>query len=174
MPLFKVNKQGEIELFPEVIQLCPVLKDIPQKLLCYLICAYDYVDSPWHRRPFEERKDLAKKKYLEENEEPEKRSIFNKAIEEYESCIYESRTATIENHKNKIHKFNNLLSASDNYNDIVNYDKSIAILQKRIDELTEQVKAEEEVIELRGKGKLSLIEKLKRSKKLWELNKKNG
>jgi hypothetical protein len=56
--------------------------------------------------------------------------------------------------------------------EIPNLDKAISIYQKRIDEMTVEYKRDEEILELKGKNKkLSLVEKLKRNRKMWEIQK---
>jgi len=167
MPLFKITRDGDIILEKEVVRLCPILSRLEDNELKYIICAYDYIDSPWHRKPEEERKIIANRLFLKDSEKKEKDPDFRKAVEEYESCIFDIKKYTAETLKNRIYKFDQMLMSSDDPAKMKNYDSAIAILQKRYDDINEEVKAEEEMLEIKGGKKLSLIEVLKRNKKLF-------
>ena len=169
--LFSVTKEGDILLDKEVLRLCPLLNDITLNELKYLIFSYDYNRSPAYRKPLEERKLIAKRKYLSEDKEPEKSTLFIHCIDEYESLIYDAKKHTLEMYKTKAHRLDKLVAGTDNPKEITDYDKALTIVTNRIVSLEAEIVIDEESIELRGGKKLSYIEQLKKNRRLYQLQK---
>jgi len=169
MALFKIKKTGEIEIDKELLKLCPLLSELTINEFKYMVVAYDYIDSPWCRKPEEERKQIAARTYLQGSKQPEDTKLFKNAMEEYMSCIYDPLLYTIDQYNTKIYNLHKKLTLTDNSSEITSYDKSISILQKRIEEMKVHHKQDDEMLVLKGKRKLSLLEQWKRNKRLYRI-----
>lgn len=169
--ILSINKEGELVINKEAVKLCPVLGTLKEDEVKYIATVYDYVNSPWYMKPFEERQLIAKRRYYNEKSNPEKHDHIKLAIEEYESLIFNETLYQKEQYKKKLIRLNKLLEATDSPLEIKNLDASITIIMKRIDELESISKKETETLQLKGGKKLSLIEEFKRNKKMHELYK---
>ena len=171
--IFKIDKKTK-SIIPtrDALSLCPELNYLSDKEFEYIIIVYDYVFSPWYRRPKNERKDIALKKLFgEKTVHIEQREAVKVGIEAYKSIIYDERRETIDACKTKIQILNDKLTdpAILKSKELADLDASINILQKRIDKNQEELDTEEEKIDIIGNRKLSWIEKMKRSKRLYEI-----
>lgn len=174
--LYRVNKAGTIEFNEQVLNLLPSLRKVPQDVLEYIVLAYDYLYSPVKMRPIKERKIYASRKVwgnikiLPEEDERYK-TVMDKWISDFKMCIYDDRIETVEACRTKIAFLNKELSdpAQVDSRKMADIGKGIDVLQKRIDNLEEEIIEEEEKMELQGDKKESYIEKIRRNKKLYEI-----
>lgn len=161
--VFRLSKDYEIILNPEAIKLVPELATLSKQELRYVILAADYVDSPFRRKPLEERKLMAikriwgsVKKKISEVETDKVRL----ALREYEGLIFDIRRHTIDVYKAKIKDLHldtlredlSFPKLKENTSQMEFLQEKIRILEKELD--TE----EEEQITLKGGKDLSFIE----------------
>lgn len=167
MAVFQIDKDL-IVLNPEAIKLVPELKSLNQQELKYVILVVDYVDSPYRKKPFEERQLMARKTVygdMKNNPETEKIRL---AMVGYKSLVFDIRRETIDVYKKKVlilHKetLNETLSDSR----VREIDKSITFYQDRISSMERDLDIEEtDKVEIKGGKKLSYLE-------MWQRNQKN-
>lgn len=161
--LFTVNKENSLILDSEAIKLCPGLKKISDEEILFVVLAYDY-KSPYHQFPEEERVRKAKRHVWGtiEGEQDQKDDVLE-AIDLYRSLQYDVRRETIINYSKKIDHLNRLLANEESARNIKSLDETIDRLLQRIDTLQNEVDKADESVELKGGGKLSLIEKWQRN-----------
>ena len=163
--LFKVSKDLAVLLNPEAVKLCPDLAFLNDTQVKYLILVYDYVDSPYRKKPLDERKNIAfGKLYKETDHRPEELDYFLKAKDEYISLIYDERREQIEIYNNKIYRLQKKLEQEENTAEVTKISTAITTLRKEKETLERSLEVDEELIELKGGGTLSFIEQWKRNK----------
>jgi len=163
-------KNEEIVLHPDVIGLCPVLKDMDQDDLKFMIVAFDYTGySPWFRKPADDRKQIALRKYIPSGKSPETNKLFQKQLDEFQSIIFSEKHFIIDIYRAKLMSLHTQLVEAEDPSLITDIDKAIMIINKRIDELNTQISQEAEIIELKAGRKLSLLEQMKRNQQLYKL-----
>lgn len=175
MAIWKLNRNGEIILHKDAIGLCPLLAKLKDENLKYLISVYDYIDGPYSKKPESERKNIAIKKIFNGvDPKLEFKSWFNEAKEDFLSCIYDSKKATINAYNTKITILNGKLADPDIIKDseLKGYSASVDLLQRQKDKLEQEVQLEEDLYEAKGKRPLSLLEKMKLSRELYGISKK--
>lgn len=171
MMLFRIEKNGKAVLHEDVIQLCPKLKKINQKELLFLIYAYDY-KSPYHQYPELDRVKKAKlivwgSSDVEHNETDKMRE----AKEEYISLQYDSRRELMAIYQQKIVKLSQDLINEDTPIKISKIDEAITLLQDRLEKLQTDIDKSEDVLLLKGDGKLSMIEIWQKNQREYKRNK---
>lgn len=164
--IYTLDREGKIILHEDSIKLSPILMDLSEAELRYIILVYDYVCSPYARKPIDDRRELAIRDLGDIDE-----SKLLREIDELNSLIFDSKRYTIDLFINKISKLNKDLMDTEDSKEIESLDKSISILQKRVDEYEADLVKDNDRVILKGGKELSLLERMKRSKKLWELNK---
>ena len=172
MSIFKV-KQEKVELIPEAYKLCPGLSLLKEDTLKYIIYVYDNSKkNPLSRKPEHERKIQAKRwLWNNDTKNPESSSRVREAINEYKSLIYDEREEIINACKSKLAILNKEIAKPDviDSKQLSDLDKSISLLQKRVEQLEKEIDLEEEMVELKGNKELSWLERMKRSRELFQI-----
>ena len=173
--LWKTNKEGGIVLHKDAISLCPSLHRLSEVNLKYIILTYDYLDSPYKQKPFEERKKMAIKE-LFENRDPllEMQPWFDSVKEDYCSLIFDSKRASIDAINQKLAILNARIASPSIVEEakLKGLSASIDLLTKQKERLESEVQMEDEIYEAKGKRTLNLLEKMKLSKQLYSIHKK--
>lgn len=171
--IFRFDK-AEILIDEDAVMLCPILSQLNQKELKYVILVEDYVKSPLRRKPKNERMFSAslivfgKEDYLP-NE------IVKKAMEEYKSLLFDSRRETIDALNNKINRINMEIESPELTSiQFTNMLKALNLAQLRIDQLTIEIERDDEMeqLKLRGGKKLSFLEMYQRNRREYERSRK--
>jgi len=163
--LFKVNKDLTVLLNPEAVKLCPDLAFLTDDQIKYIICVYDYIDSPYRKKPLEERKSIVFGKIFKQNDPiPEELEGVKKGIDAYLSLIYDDRRIQIEIYQNKIHRLQKKLDEEESTSEITKISEAISKMRKEKELIDKSMEIEEELIELKGGGQLSFIEIWKRNR----------
>ena len=170
--IFKVNKEGNTILHPDAIKLCPKLALLSEPELIYIIMVYDYVDSPYRKKPIEERRKIAYTKIALEKKlklDFDKTKRVRDAIDEYQSLIYDKRKEMIDALLTRLYNIQDEIKSQTNDLTDSQLKSKIEIcdlINKQIEKYQEQIDIDEELAELKGDKKLSFIE-------LWKRNKMN-
>lgn len=168
MGVFKVDRDFQVILNPEAVKLVPELVGITSDELLYVICVIDYDDGPFRKKPLEERKILARRKYFEDSEEDPETDRVKRAMDAYKGLVFDIRRETIDKYKRRI-----LLLQKESLKDEVSIsrlkeiDQGISFLTGRIDTIQHELDIEEQTedIKIQGGRKLSKIEKWQRNQK---------
>tara|TARA_Y100001951_G_scaffold88783_1_gene80631 strand:+ start:263 stop:790 length:528 start_codon:yes stop_codon:yes gene_type:complete len=169
--LFKLAKDNSVILHKDCYKLCPELKVLTEQQMLYVILAYDY-KSPYVQLPLEERRRTARSQvYKSMKMDPEKKKIVSNAIQLYISLQYEPKRETLDTYQSKIKMLERELMATLDTTEITKITRSIQHLMKSYDEVQKEIERSEIMEELEGGGKLSLLEKMQNSRKLYSLHK---
>lgn len=159
--VFDISNEFDVILNPSAIKLCPGLKILNNNELLYVIYVYDYRDSPARNKPEEERKRNAIRRFFpdkEDNYQPEKTKKIEKAIQEYEMLIFDERLDSIQKLKKKKAMLMNSIEIEMNTTILSGLLRSVDLINKEIDKLDEEFKADEEMIHIKGNKTLSWLE----------------
>lgn len=159
--IFRVDSNFQLILSKDAAMLCPELTEVSEEELKYIILAYDYLESPFRKKPPEERQRIARRRIWKNSRKiPEKSQKIKKAIDAYKSLIYDSKQEAVDNYRQKIHNLNMEISNSNNYKDIKEKADIVTFLEKKIEGYEKDILAEETNLELKIKGdkKLSYVE----------------
>jgi hypothetical protein len=169
--IFRVDSNLQVILSKDAAMLCPELTKISEDELKYIILAYDYLESPFRKKPPEERKRIAKRKVFGNSKKNiEASSEMKKAIEAYRSLIYDPRKEATDNYRQKIHTLNMEIAHINDYKEIKEKANIIEFLQKKIDDYENEIVSEEVNMEIKLKGnkELSYLEIWQRRKQAFE------
>jgi hypothetical protein len=160
--IFQITKEYDVIANPEAVKLVPELAALSRDELRYVIYVADYVDSPFRRKPVDERKNLAinriwKGKKKIKDVETSKVVI---ALREYEGLIFDIRRRTIDIYKSKVEKLHSESLREDiTFSRMKDVHSQIEFLQDKIMEFERELDHEEdEDIRLKGDKNLSTIE----------------
>lgn len=173
--IFRVDSNFQLILSKDAARLCPELVDISEDELKYIILAYDYLESPFRKKPIEERKRIARRRIWKNSRKtPEKTAKIKKAINAYKSLIYDSKREAVDSYKQKIHNLNMEISKSDDFKEIQEKAKIVSFLESKVAEYETDIQAGEVNFELKLKGdkKLSYVEIWQRNKQAYEKEQK--
>jgi len=161
--------QGRIELMPEVISIVPSFSKLSEEKLKFLIIAYDYTGSPFKMKPENYRIDMAEKLTgVKRNDIPES------VKEEFISCIYDLKRDKKELFQKKLASIQLRFETESNVSQLKELSLLMDFIEKRITDLDSEILHEEEMdVVLKANRKLSLLEKLIRNRKLYNIDKKN-
>jgi len=168
MGVFKVDKDFQIILNPEAVKLVPELVGISQKELLYVICVIDYDDGPFRKKPIDERRLLAKRKYFKDSKEDPETERVKRAMDAYKDLVFDIRRETIDKYQRRIMLLQKeSLKEEVSISRLKEIDQGITFLSGRIDSIQHELDIEEQTEDLKIKGgrKLSYIEKWQRSQK---------
>ena len=155
--IFRVDSNFQLILSLDAARLCPELVDVSEDELKYIILAYDYLESPFRKKPEDERKRIAKRRVWKNSKKvPENNAKIKKAINAYQSLIYDSKRISIENYKQKVATFNKEISISEDIKIIKEKVTLVEFFEKKIHEYEDDVKADELNLELNLKGNKQL------------------
>ena len=168
--LFTLTKDNQAIFQPECIQLCQPLAVLNQKQQLYVILAYDY-GSPYHQLPKEEWKRTARVEvYRSLDYDPEENPIVVTAIRCYMSLQYDPKRETQQVYLTKIKQLERSLITADSSVEINRIVKSISLLQTSTEDLQKEIDKDEDALQLEGEGKLSLLEKMQKSRDLFKMH----
>lgn len=167
--IFQLNSKGTVVLHNDAYKLCPELKNLTEEELLYVILAYDY-KSPYHNFPEEERIRKAKRQIWKTKDyEFEDVEYIDNAIEFYKSLQYDIDQEILRNYQEKIDQLNARLQKTDANAEIKSIISVIDIMEKKIADIQEKLDKDNEInINLKGNIKLSLLERMQRSRELYE------
>jgi hypothetical protein len=136
---------------------------------------YDTIESPLRRNPPSLRRLYAVNMiYNNKTYNPEKENDLSEYIELIQSVTFNTHQAVIDSCKEKIIKLNELIEDQNLVDPkrITLINDSINALNIIIERNESDLIESDEKIQLKGGGKLSLIEKLKRNQELWAIKNK--
>lgn len=167
MPVFQIDRNFKVMASPEAAKLVPELQSLTMEQLWYVILVVDYVDSPFRRKPIEERKLLAARKVFGKDKVMKESEKVLNAMEAYKGLVFDIRRETLDALKSKVMKLHKELLRPDvTPSAIQNVDKSISFLEKRITSIERDLDLEEqETIEIKAGRQLSMLEKWQRNQK---------
>jgi hypothetical protein len=154
---------------PEVISIVPSFSKLSEEKLKFLIIAYDYTGSPFKMKPENYRIDMAEKLTgVKRNDIPES------VKEEFISCIYDLKRDKKELFQKKLASIQLRFETESNVSQLKELSLLMDFIEKRITDLDSEILHEEEMdVVLKANRKLSLLEKLIRNRKLYNIDKKN-
>ncbi len=168
MAVFKVDKDFTIILNPEAVRLVPELAEVTSDELLYVICVIDYDDGPFRKKPLDERKLLAKRKYFRDSKEDPETDRVKRAMEAYKDLVFDIRRETIDRYLRRITILQReSLKDEVSISRLKEIDQGITFLTGRIDTIQHELDVEEQTedIKLKGGRKLSKLEKWQRNQK---------
>ncbi len=168
MAVFKVDKDFQIILNPEAIKLVPELAEISQDELLYVICVIDYDDGPFRKKPLDERKLLARRKYFKSQEKDPETPRVKRAMDAYKDLVFDIRRETIDRYLRRIIILQReSLKEEVSISRLKEIDQGITFLTGRIDTIQHELDIEEQTdsIKIKGGRKLSRIEIWQRRQK---------
>jgi len=157
--IFKLNKENTIVLTPEAKDLCVTLSKLDDDNFMYVILVYDTMDSPYRRKPEQERRRIARNRIWGKDhpDMPEDNPLVADAIDEMKSIVYDHNKDDREVLLTKLTLLNADLMSSDSSR-IKSIMEAIELIENRIDELDSRIDREEEIVYLKGGRKLSFVE----------------
>jgi hypothetical protein len=165
--VFSLNQEGTVILHPDAVKLEPVLKQLTENQLLYVIWVHDYLQSPLRKKPIEDRKRLAKVKFFPDMEKDlEEYPIMKAAILSFKGLIYDEKYETADTYKNKIYQLQKNLMSTEGTQEIKNITSAINMLRKSIEDLENEIEDEEQVKYVKGGRSLSMLEQWQRNRKL--------
>lgn len=170
--LFYVDRTGKILLHSDVYRVEPFFRELKEKDMIYVILRTDYF-SQFHKYPEMDRKRKAKGwVYGMDAPDPEQKPEIRKAIELYEDLQFDDKRHLLRVLQNKKRKFELIFQQEEIPSKADKLLDSINKIQKAIDETQKEIitQTQAEPV-LKGKKKMSLIEKLRDNKKLAEMRK---
>jgi len=173
--VFTIDKDKNVVPTKDALSLVPELAELSDEEFKYIIIVYDQRFSPYWQKPIEERKILALKRlYGGKKPKIEEKEKVKKGIEAYKSITYDERYEAIDAGKSKLARLNSNLADPNiiNSRDLADIEKAIEIVQRMVDKNLEQVIRDEEKVNIKGDKGLSWLEKMRRSRKLFELKMK--
>lgn len=170
--LFQVDREKKVILNPDAVKICPVLKDISEQDLFFILLAYDY-HGPYKQFPEEERFRKASKEVYGKVSETKLKALAE-AIEAYRSLQYDTCRETVINYKKKIVQMNQMLMDEASPRLVNEISKSIEHLMDRCEAIQKEVDRDEQTLALKGGGSLTYIEKFQANRKLFEKSKENS
>jgi len=167
MPVFKVDQNFKIIINPEAVKLIPELSSLSNDEMIYVILVMDYEDSPFRKKPLEERRALAiKRVWGDKGVNVDTKKIYS-AMEAYKSLVFDIRRETLDVYKQKIQLYHKeQLNPGVEFKRMKELDQSIQYLEERIDKIQMLLETDElSELALRGQKKLSFIEIWQRRQK---------
>jgi hypothetical protein len=175
MTVFQIDREFKVILNPLAIKLVPELSSLTEEEVLYVILVMDYIDSPYRKKPYEERQLMARKKVFGDSKHnPETKRVL-KGMEGYKGLVFDIRRETIDIYKTKILKLHKeSLLENTSFVRMKEIDATMSFMQKKIDEYEHDIDIDEkDSIELKGKKQLSQIEVWQRKQKAFNEYQKN-
>ena len=164
MGVFKIDKDFKVILNPEAVKLVPELVGLTSDELLYIVCVIDYDDGPFRKKPLDERRLLASRKYFS-GKKPEliETAKIKRGMDSYKELIFDIRRETIDKYKRRI-----LLLQKESLKEEIeikrlkDIDAAITFLTDRVNKIQHELDIEEQSdnVKIQGGRKLSQIEKL--------------
>lgn len=158
--IFKVDKNFKTILNPEAVKLVPELVGLSEKELLFIILVEDYSDSPFRKKPFEERWSLAIKRVFGDEPVNLETNNIKLARDAYKSLVFDIRRETLDVYKKKVALYHKeALAANIEFKRIKELDQAIQYLEDRIQAIEVSLAADDITnIKLKGDRELSYIE----------------
>lgn len=158
--IFKVDKNYTIILNPEAVKLCPELSCLTQAELLFVILVEDYCDSPFRKKPFEERWSLAFKKVFGSKDVNLEDPRIRVAREAYKSLVFDIRRETKDIYLTKIRRYQTeLLSQNIEFRHMKELDQMIQYLEERVQAIDTSLDTDDMTnIHIKGDKQLSYVE----------------
>jgi hypothetical protein len=167
MSVFKVDKNFKVILNPEAVKLVPELSSLTNDEMIFVILVMDYEDSPFRKKPLEERRALAiKRVFGDKPVNVDNKKIYD-AMESYKSLVFDIRRETLDVYKLKAQLYHKeALNPDVEFKRIKELDQAIQFLEERIDKIQTSLEVDElNEFELKGQKKLSHVEVWQRRQK---------
>lgn len=174
-----------IRLVPEALEITAYLHMMTEKQLEWIVFVEDPIYSPYHMKPRSERKIIATRRawprYAEEDYDPEEQDsdngkLFKKALEEYKGIVYCRKRERLRVIDKKLDELNDKILTAEKLTELKSINESIKYLEEMKEEVLSDIEKDEDDmsgIDLKGGGKLSLIEQMRRSQEMRTKDKKN-
>jgi hypothetical protein len=166
MAVFKIDRNFEVILNPEAVKLIPEISGLSNKELLYVIYTVDYVDSPLRKKPFDERRLIARRMVFGKEH---KSNVETKAVQigmkAYKSLVFDIRRETIDIYNKKVQILQKeTLNPDLAFSRMKEIDLQINFMQDKIAALNHSLDIEEgDNVDLKGGKKLSQVE-------IWQRN----
>lgn len=160
MSVFRVDKNFSIILNPEAVKLVPELSALSQEELLFIILVEDYEDSPFRKKPMEERWSLALKKVFKGEDVNLETDKIRLARAAYKSLVFDVRRETRDIYLKRIDVYRKeLMSANIEFRKMKEIDQAIQYLEDRIGAIDKSLEADDIAnIKLKGDRQLAYIE----------------
>jgi hypothetical protein len=158
--IFKVDKSFKVLLNPEAVKLIPEFAVLTQEELLFVILVEDYCDSPFRKKPYEERWSLAVKRVFGENSVNLETNKVKVARDLYRSLVFDIRRETLDVYKRKAEMYHKQMLSSDiEFKKVKELDQAVQYLEERIQSIEASLAADDITnVKLKGDRQLSYIE----------------
>lgn len=158
--IFKVDKSFKAILNPEAVKLVPELAGLSEEELLFIILLEDYSDSPFRKKPFDERWSLAVKRVFGDKPVNLETPKIKIARDAYKSLVFDIRRETLDVYKRKVAMYHKeALAANIEFKRVKELDQMIQYLEDRIQAIEVSLEADDLAsIKLKGDRQLSYIE----------------
>jgi hypothetical protein len=158
--IFKVDKTYTVLLNPEAVKLIPEFAVLTQQELLFIILVEDYCDSPFRKKPYEERWSLAVKRVFGDNPINLETNKIKVARDLYRSLVFDIRRETLDVYKRKAEMYHKQMLSSDiEFKKIKELDQAVQYLEDRIQSIEASLAADDITnVKLKGDRQLSYIE----------------
>lgn len=158
--IFKVDKSFKVILNPEAVRLVPELAGLTEEELLFIILLEDYCDSPFRKKPYEERWSLALKRVFGERNVNLETDKIKVARDAYKSLVFDIRRETLDVYKRKIAMYHKeALAANIEFKRVKELDQMIQYLEERIQAIEVSLEADDLAnVKLKGDRQLSYVE----------------
>jgi hypothetical protein len=168
--IWHMNINGEVELHPDAIALVPDLKNLKEQELRFIILYKDYRFSPIKDFPDDQRERLAKMKSgLPDSYEPMRNMDMVRAMDEFESLIFDERRQLKRIYQDRLEELKIEIRKRDlSLKELKEKKDFIEFFRGELSRIELELSAEnydEDNIDIKGKRKLSYIEKWQRRRK---------
>ena len=103
MGAFKIDKDFRVILNPEAVKLVPELEGLSNNELLYVICVIDYDDGPFRKKPIDERRIRASRKFFKGKKPEEIETAKVKSgMDGYKDLVFDIRRETIDKYKRRV------------------------------------------------------------------------
>lgn len=160
MAIFKVDKAFTIILNPEAVKLAPELSVLTQNELLFVILVEDYSDSPFRKKPLEERWALAIKKVFGDQNVNLESDKIKTARQVYKSLVFDIRRETLDIYKSKVGLYHReMLAQNLEFKRVKELDQMVQYLEERIQSIESSLEADDIAsMRLKGDKQLSYVE----------------
>ena len=158
--IFKVDKSFKVLLNPEAVKLIPEFAVLTQEELLFVILVEDYCDSPFRKKPYEERWSLAIKRVFGENPVNLETNKVKVARDLYRSLVFDIRRETLDVYKRKAEMYHKQMLSSDiEFKKVKELDQAVQYLEERIQSIEASLAADDITnVKLKGDRQLSYVE----------------
>jgi len=163
--IFRIKSDNSVIIDKDALLLIPEIAKLSEKETKYVVLVYDWYDSPLRKMPIERRRQMAKRKVWGDiKKDVEAPEYMIKAIHAYKSICYDPVRDSADAFKQKIDFLNRKVTQEDIIlKDAKEYVDQLQFFEKKLYELEDEIKRDEAIVEIKGKLKLSKLERWQRS-----------